>query len=212
MKRVLFVFVGLCLLTGFVFAGSPNVFTPRAGEWKLSGDRLYQSDDSTGAMVAHIIAPQKGETYWKYDFNVRYLSGIEDMMGGFGVHLFVNDPSTKNNTWGNGESVLLWLNYDAEPYLDETPKGLSAQVYHSKNSYIMDQVGSFDLNYWTQFIPSDLSGVTMTVSLLVNSKTGQAWITNPIDGLDYTFNLGKKNLSGDYVSLRTNSMALSFGR
>ncbi len=211
MKRFVVVFVGLILLSSFLSAVGPLDFRAEAGDWKLMGSRLYQRDDSKGALVAHLAVPQEGVMV--YNFNVRYEGGaVADGQGGFGIHIFVDDPSDIKNSWGDGESILLWMNYDAHPVLKEIPAGLSAEVYHSKNNSIMDLAGAYDLNSWSSLLTADAEDVIIPVKLTVNGKTGEAWIQSPLDSsVRYSFNLGKKNLKGDYVSLRTNGMAVSFG-
>ena len=211
MKRFFLVSVGFIVLATLLCAGSPMGYDAMAGDWNFEDNRLYQSDQSAGAMVAHLEVPQQG--FMNYDFNVRYEGGaIEDLKGGFGIHIFVDNPSTIKNSWGDGESVLLWLNYDADPYLDEIPSGLSAEVYHSSNNNIMEMAGVFNLNSYSYLLSGDVANLNIPIKLKVNSYTGQAWISSPVDpSLEYTFNLGKKNLEGDFVSLRTNSLAVSFG-
>ena len=211
MKRFFLVFVGLILVSSFLSAGVPLDFKARAGDWKLSGTRLYQTDESNGALVAHLSVPQEG--LMMYDFTVRYEGGAaQDGQGGFGIHIFVKDPSRINNSWGDGDSVLLWLNYDAEPTLKEIPAGLSAEVYHSTNDSIMELAGAYDLNEWSSLLSRDAEDVVIPVRLTVNGRTGDAWIQSPLNNsVKYFFNLGRTNLKGDYVSLRTNGMAVSFG-
>jgi hypothetical protein len=211
MKKIFLFSVGFVLLTVFLSAKSPFDFTPRAGDWSLKENRIYQSDESAGAMLAHIALPQQG--IMTYEFNVRYEGGaLEDYKGGFGIHIYVNNPTNKNNSWGDGDSVLLWLNYDANPYLAEIPAGLSAEVYHSSNNHVMDLAGAYSLNDFSYLLTDDVANLLIPIKLKVNGYTGQAWITSPVDpSMVYTFNIGKKNLKGNYISLRTNSLAVSFG-
>jgi hypothetical protein len=211
MKRIVSVFVGLLLLSSALSAGTARGYKAEAGDWELMGNRLYQRDNSTGALVAHIEAPQEG--LMVYNFNVRYEGGADtDRQGGFGVHIFVSNPSDIKNSWGDGKSVLLWLNYDADPVLKEIPAGLSAEIYHSSNNSLMDLVGAYDLNALASVLSPEVADAVIPVRLTVNGSTGEAWIQSPLDsGVKYSFNLGEKNLRGDYVSLRTNGMAVSFG-
>ncbi|MBN2626699.1 MAG: hypothetical protein JXA95_08535 [Spirochaetales bacterium] len=211
MKRIVCVFVGLLLLSSALSAGTTRSYKAEAGDWELMGNRLYQRDNSKGALVAHIEAPQEG--LMVYNFNVRYEGGaIQDRQGGFGVHIFVSNPSDIKNSWGDGKSVLLWLNYDANPVLKEIPAGLSAEIYRSTNNSIMDLVGAYDLNALASVLSPAVADSVIPVRLTVNGKTGEAWIQSPLDSsVKYAFNLGEKNLKGDYVSLRTNGMAVSFG-
>ena len=211
MKRFFLLFVGFLLVNSFLSAAGPVDYKAGAGDWKLSGARLYQNDSSNGALMAHLSVPQNG--LMAYNFNVRYEGGAAaDRQGGFGIHLFVDKPSSIKNSWGDGDSVLVWLNYDADPVLDDIPAGLSAAVYHSSNNSVMELAGAYDLNSWSSLLTPNAGKITIPVELTVNGRTGDAWIRSPLDSsVVYRFNLGKKNLQGDYVSLRTNGMAVSFG-
>ncbi|MAG13977.1 MAG: hypothetical protein CMN78_05220 [Spirochaetales bacterium] len=80
------------------------------GDWEVKGGRLYQSDTEEHLAKINVMATQAGEM--QYEFDVRYEGGgIDDMMGGFGIHFFV-DKAWDGRSWGNGNSYLLWLNYD----------------------------------------------------------------------------------------------------
>lgn len=177
------------------------------GDWEVRGGRLYQSDADEPLAKINVMARQSGEM--QYEFNVRYESGgTEDLMGGFGIHVFVNDP-WNGKSWGNGESFLLWLNYDPDPTYG--PAGFTAQVYKSTSETKMELVGSYDLNNYTHLLNSRNLNTIVPARIKINGNTGSVWVESPMDpGYGYRFSLGESLGSGSYVALRTNSLALSF--
>ena len=74
-----------------------------SGRWFISGQRLYQTDESARLAKVNIRAPQEGIMY--YEFEARYEGGAEDGHGGFGLHIFV-DAAYNNVSWGAGQSYL----------------------------------------------------------------------------------------------------------
>ena len=129
-------------------------------------------------------------------------------MGGFGVHIAV-DEATDGRSWGNGRSHLLWLNYDEGPSYGS--RGFMAQVYKSESPSAMSLVGEFNLNRFARFLSAQNADVTVKVRIKVNSETGSVWLEDPtLPGYGYTFSLGGRVGTGTYVSLRTNSLSLSF--
>ena len=122
------------------------------GKWAVIGDRLYQSDLKAGMARVDIPAPQAGMMV--YEFNVRYEDGgTDDMHAGFGIHIFVDKPSG-GKSWGNGESYLLWINYDENA--KEITKGLSAQIYKSLSHSKMELIADIDLNDYAYLLTEDL--------------------------------------------------------
>ena len=98
---------------------------PAYGEWVQLETSVKQLNDDTGLAKLNLEVSQKGKI--RYDFTVKYIKGgYEDLMGGFGVHLFVDKPHN-GISWGNGQSYLLWLNYDDNATYGG--KGFRAQVY-----------------------------------------------------------------------------------
>ena len=178
------------------------------GNWAVIGDRLYQSNTKAGMARVDIPAPQAGMMV--YEFNVRYQSGAEDMHAGFGIHLFVDKPA-KGKAWGNGKSYLLWLNYDENP--KGITKGLSAQIYKSVSNIKMELLADIDLNKYAYLLTEDVLDMVIPVKMVANGFTGDVKIYDPTDpSWIYTFNLGITSpLMGQFISLRTNSMGISFG-
>ena len=179
------------------------------GKWELNNQRLYQKDLEAGMARIDIPAAQAGSMV--YEFNVRYQDGgVEDLHGGFGVHIFV-DEFSKGRAWGNGNSYLLWLNYDANP--KGITKGFSAQVYKSTSHSRMELLADFDLNEYAFLLTEENMNAIIPVKMVVNGFTGDVKIYDPTDSTYvYKFNLGNtKALTGNFISLRTNSLGLSFG-
>ena len=180
------------------------------GKWAVVGDRLYQNDLKAGMARVDIPAPQAGLMVYK--FNVRYEDGgTDDMHAGFGIHIFVDKPAS-GKAWGNGKSYLLWLNYDENAKV--ITNGLSAQIYKSLTNSKMELVADIDLNDYTYLLTEDLLDMVIPFKMVVNGFNGDVKIYDPTDSnYVYKFNLGNKApLTGQFISLRTNSMGISFGR
>ena len=180
------------------------------GKWAVIGDRLYQSNLKAGMARVDIPAPQAGMMV--YEFNVRYEDGgTDDMHAGFGIHIFVDKPAS-GKAWGNGKSYLLWLNYDENA--KGITKGLSAQIYKSLSNSKMELIADIDLNDYTYLITEDLLDMVIPVKMVINGFNGDVKIYDPTDSsYVYKFNLGNTApLTGQFISLRTNSMGISFGR
>ena len=180
------------------------------GDWELKGDRLYQKNTVAGLAKVNIKIPQSGTM--KYAFNVRYEGGMRDLHGGFGIHIFADSVYPKKS-WGSGKSYLLWLNYDANPIAGSgIPKGFSAQVYKSNNHFSMDLVESVDLNHYVKYLTRKAAKMTFRINMMVDSATGTVKLMNPgFPNRYFEFPLGERNLSGTWIALRTNGMALSWG-
>lgn len=201
------------LLAGFVLsasmAQSVDTFKFAYGQWEMEGERLIQKDLLAGMARVDIPLVQEGKVV--YDFNVRYEDGgTEDQHAGFGIHIFVDQPA-RGKAWGNGKSYLLWLNYDVDPR--GISRGLSAQVYKSLSHHEMELVADFDLNKFAPLLKADNQGLALPVRLEIDGRTGNVKIADPLrEGWVYRFNLGNdKPLTGNYISLRTNSGSFSFG-
>ena len=160
----------------------------------------------------------------------------EILHGGFGVHVGMHDPLLGAKSWGVGEGYLLWLNLDTR---DRTANnysihhGLRAQVYESAGPVEMDLlradwaervVGNERVSLDVPAAYEQIGG-TMEIAELaeelsepytmrlrvnpvsgvvrVDDPTGSGWLAIPLDA--------SKLREGDYVSLRTNSLAVSFG-
>lgn len=191
------------------FGISPEDFLFANGQWDVSGNRLIQKDINAG--LARVDIPYAQNGIARYNFNVQYKNGgIDDRHAGFGIHVFVDKPAP-GKAWGNGRSYLLWLNYDEDP--KGITKGLSAQVYKSLSHSRMELVADFDLNKFAPLLIAANLDMVIPVNMEVNGNTGDVKIYDPTrSGWVYKFNLGNTApLSGNFVSLRTNSASFSFG-
>lgn len=211
-KSIFFVFFAL------VIAILPSIAVelvnpiPEWGSWSSQNGRLYQNNIDTGLAKIHWKLPQRGELI--YDFNVRYETGaVEDLHGGFGVHVFV-DSRARGASWGDGSSYLLWLNYDASPESDDIPVGLSAQIYRSEAHHRMTLIKSISLKSYERYLTADNADAIVPIKFMVNGQTGKCWIEDPTQpGVRYSFSLGNSSpIYGDWVALRTNGISLSFDR
>ena len=157
-----------------------------------------------------IKMPQRG--VMTYSFNVRFEGGMEDLHGGFGIHVFANSVFPRKS-WGTGNSYLLWLNYDAYPISKDIPRGLSVQVYKSVSHSRMHLIKSLDLNAYAYLIENAGPDTLLPVTLIVNGNTGIVRIANPLDPASFfVLDLDTDRiLRGDWIALRTNGMAASFG-
>ncbi len=216
MKKSLAFLVILLLVGATAFAQtvvfqhsfSGSAMLPKShGDWEVRGGRLYQSDTEEHLAKVNVPAAQSGEM--QYEFNLRYEGGgFDDLMGGFGIHVFVNNP-WDGMSWGNGESFLLWLNYD--PDASYGSSGLAAQVYKSTSATRMALVGEFDLNRYAYLLNAKNAGYTAAVRIKINAANGSVWVEDPtLPGYGYRFSLGESLGTGGYVGFRTNSLALSF--
>jgi hypothetical protein len=181
-----------------------------AGNWLISGERLYQNNDKAGLAKVNIRVPQQGTML--YEFNARYESGAEDGHGGFGLHIF-EDNALHSPSWGAGNSYLLWLNYDENPSNSKIPKGLSAQIYRSRTNTWMDLLESFDLNGYAQYLTAEDLAYPVHFRIIADGDTGEVRVYDPIEtDTYYVVQLDKKDipLKGQWVSLRTNGMKMSF--
>ena len=210
MKKVALIvlFVVLVLPIG-LFAADDYGFT--YGDWEIDGNRVYQNDVETGIAKAWLAYPQKGVV--EYNFNVRYEDGLfEDGHAGFGIHIFVDKPA-KGFSWGEGKSYLLWFNYDQKPLSKDIPAGLSAQIYKSNANWEMELLQSIDLSSLEKVILRYPKGTKLPVKIQADGRTGVVKIYDPVNaGIYYPVKLNNtRPLSGNYVTLRTNSAAFSFG-
>ena len=181
-----------------------------SGSWRLIGDRLYQTDSNARLAKVNIRIPQSGPMI--YEFNVRYEGGIDNGHGGFGIHVFA-DNIYHRESWGSGTSYLLWLNYDENPIKPGIPRGFSAQVYRSYSNSQMELIDSIDLNELDYLLTHDNWAVnTVPFQIWVNGDTGEFRLYDPTDPETYYYLfLPTRNLRGNWISLRTNGLSLSFG-
>jgi hypothetical protein len=209
MKRILLLVLLVSLISIMpVFSLNAVDLKFADGDWAVLGTRLYQNNLKAGMARVDIPAPQAGMMV--YEFNVKYEDGAEDMHAGFGVHLFVDKPA-RGKAWGNGKSYLLWLNYDKNA--KGITKGLSAQIYKSVSNSKMELLADIDLNKFVHLLTAEVLDMVIPVKMVVNGFNGDVKIYDPSDSTYvYKFNLGSTEpLTGQYMSLRTNSMGISFG-
>ncbi|MDR1107447.1 MAG: hypothetical protein LBL19_00245 [Spirochaetaceae bacterium] len=213
MKRLVLLLVVL-VVSSALYAQIALPYTVGSGSWSVYGDRLYQNDENARLAKVNIRIPQEGPMV--YEFNARYESGGEDGHGGFGLHVFgnqvVNAPS-----WGSGRSYLLWLNYDENPGDSKIPAGLSAQVYRSLSNSYMELVESVDLNEYAADVTEDDLDYSVPFRILVDGSSGEVRVYDPRDVnlADYFYfyiNSRETPLKGDWISLRTNGVNLSFAQ
>lgn len=209
MKKAL----SVAILMAMVSAVSAQVQLPlyriAAGTWRLSSDRLYQSDISERLAKINFLVPQRDVVI--YDLNVRYEGGLEDGHGGFGIHVFA-DPVLHQRSWGNGKSWMFWLNYDEAPQHPSIPPGLSAQIYQSKGHSVMELVHSFDLNQYRPLITPAVLASPLPIKIQVDSTTGAVRFYDPATpGRYWSVVLDGFPESGEWLALRSNGIAVSFG-
>ncbi|MFA7567244.1 MAG: hypothetical protein WCY01_09485 [Alkalispirochaeta sp.] len=159
---------------------------------------------------------------------------------GFGIHLGVENPALGKPSWGAGNSYLLWLNLDTRPETRRNyPEhyGFRAQVYKSDSNsrmklardpaisrdpdlrrVVVDDYMSIDLiaalRAWGVNISIDDLGQYLNrdvpINIRVNTRTGSIGVLDPTAPVRFYFNVDPKVLAGNYVSLRTNSLAASY--
>ena len=183
-----------------------------SGNWGFIGSRLFQNDANARLAKLNVRAPQSGPMI--YEFNVRYEDGIQDGHGGFGIHVFA-DSAYNGASWGVGNSYLLWLNYDERPITRGIPRGFSAQLYRSTSNSSMDLIESYDLNEYVYLLTWENCGAnSVPAKIWVDGNTGEVRVYDPTDpdGLGYFYlYLPSRSLRGNWVSIRTNGLKLSFG-
>ena len=183
-----------------------------SGNWGFTGNRLYQNDANARLAKLNVRAPQSGPMI--YEFNVRYEDGIEDGHGGFGLHIFA-DNVLNGTSWGSGTSYLLWLNYDENPITRGISRGFSAQIYRSLSNSYMELLENYDLNEYVDLLTYENCAMnTVPAKIWVNGDTGEVRVYDPTDPAleDYFYlYLPARSLKGNWISLRTNGLKLSFG-
>lgn len=154
---------------------------------------------------------------------------------GFGVHVGASNPPLGKKAWGNDDSVLLWLNLDSRADTRENAPvhyGFRAQVYDSESNVDMDlyespavaeMLGSSTMSidlvealrrYGVEDIGfSDLAPYLqrdVPISIRVNTNTGRIGVKDPTAPIRFYFRVDPEKLQGNYISLRTNDLAVSF--
>ena len=214
-KRMKRLTVLICLLLlivpAFLFSQDLGSWKAAYGDWRMMGGRLAQMSTRAGMAQAYMPIRQSGIV--QYEFDVRYIDGGADQFAGFGVHVGIDRPHPRKS-WGNGRSFLLWLTYDPKVY---GGAGLYAQAYKSVNSSTMnllhaakaypipaDRLQGIYVNWLSQYL--------LPVKIRVNYDTGWVKVWDPIiPNYFYRFWLGESIRNGAHISVRTNSVAASFG-
>lgn len=180
-----------------------------SGDWQLTADRLYQNNPKAAIAKVNIRMPQAGSM--TYEFDARYEGGAEDGHGGFGIHVFA-DSVHPGFAWGNGKSYLIWINFDMNPTDPAIPKGFSAQVYQSLSHREMKLIESIDLNAFAPLMTADTLGLPIPLKIRVDSEAGEIRLYDPtMPDTAYTIAIKGFPKSGEWISLRTNGMKVSFG-
>jgi len=213
----------LCGISTTSIFGDRVLFTDSfdfLGEWKqdsgkwavVEGALRQESPEEKIATISREVL-QKGIVEYKFD--VGYISGIDDLYGGFGIHILVDNP-TRLRSWGQNSSYLFWLTYDEEAYGFEN---VFAQVYRSIGPIHMDfhrMIGS-EFPVPTHFLigtssPAEaLINRRLRIRLVMDTQTGRGRLYSPARPHSYyEIDLGQNLGSGKYISLRTNSLALTF--
>jgi len=212
MKRAIWV---LLLLAAPLLMWADGVNIPGTfaayGDWQMIEGRLAQLDTKAGMAMFHAPLPQSG--VMQYEFDVQYLDGFQDMYGGFGVHLFVDDPHPRKS-WGDGKSWLFWITYDPKAY---GGWGIYGQAYYSESNVKMDLVHAGDAyplpgDYARQLNWGVLQNFRLPVKIVIDADSGMVKVYDPTrENYYYKFSLGGPLGAGAWASLRTNSLAASFG-
>ncbi len=154
---------------------------------------------------------------------------------GFGVQVGVSNPPLRGRSWGLGESYLLWLNLDTRPETRRNAPehyGFRAQVYESKSNIDMNLLRSSEARtlLGSELVSVDIAealqrefGYRMNVadlepflyrdipiSIRINTRTGEIGVKDPTAPLRFFFTVDPAVLRGNYIALRTNSLAANF--
>lgn len=177
------------------------------GRWAAAGGRLFQRDTDEPLAKINFKADQYG--VMEYTFDVRYEGGgLSDRMGGFGIQIFVDD-AYNGKSWGNGESYLLWLNYDENPSYGGS--GFRAQVYKSTGNSKMEILKGYDVALNPRVLTVKNLDLVVPVKIQVDGRSGLVKVWDPSrPGTYVRFYLDDSPGRGRYFSLRTNSLAASF--
>jgi hypothetical protein len=182
---------------------------PAAGKWVVKSGGLYQMDAEEPLAKINRAVSQSGAM--QYEFDVKYVDGGQDGHAGFGIHVFV-DKAHNGRSWGNGESILLWLNYDVNTE-DKTHYGFRAQVYKSLSHARMELMEDYNIRIPTSSLKREYLGLTIPVKIKLFPDTGEVRVYNPArKNYYYRFYLPgfATGARGSYISLRTNSLAVMF--
>jgi hypothetical protein len=211
MKRLAILLCLLVIVPAFLFSQDLGPWKAAYGDWKMVSGRLQQLSTKAGMAQAYMRLPQSG--IMQYEFDVKYIDGFQDMYAGFGVHLGI-DSACPGKSWGNGKSYLLWLTLDPKAYAGS---GVFAQAYKSDSHsvmYLMHRGNQYQIptSILSAVDMSKMTMYTLPIKIRVDYSTGWVKIWDPtVQNYYYKFSLGGPIRNGMYVSVRTNSMAASFG-
>jgi len=210
-------------------------WVPGYGEWGIRGGMLVQRDTGTGlARIDRMVSPTpvtSGE--YEVSFKVRYEAGgfesqaalmAQQLHAGFGIMIGVENPPLGRVAWGAGNSYLLWLNLDTKTETAMNARehlGFRAQVYHSTKNSEMTLMPAYNVDilaalnaYGISMSLADLQqflSAPVQIKIRVNFGTGRVMVMDPTNPtLWFYFDLDPSVLRGNYVSLRTNELAVSF--
>lgn len=239
MKKAALIFAALLVLLPIALSAQVIVqddfatlgqWVPGHGDWGIRGGMLVQRNTTTGLARIDRMLPQSGEI--EISFKVRYeAGGYEDeralmatqLHAGFGIHVGVESPALRRTAWGAGNSYLLWLNLDTRTdVMRNHPEhyGFRGQVYHSTSNSVM-RVTPLNVDIMAELATA---GITLTLADLqqfldqlvpirirINYNTGRILVMDPTNPtLWFYFDVDPVVLRGNYISLRTNSLAVSF--
>ncbi|MBN1525723.1 MAG: hypothetical protein JW904_14695 [Spirochaetales bacterium] len=176
-----------------------------AGAWGSTGWLLQQTSSSETMAALSNRVVQRG--YLLYSFEITITGGLEDGYGGVGIHILSDTPAS-GRSWGMGSSVLLWLTHDVRAY---GPNNFYGQIYHSRDAVNMEMIhagSKYPLSFQQAAgdSPVSITGKKIKIRIAVDTKTGNSILYDPFQtGFVYQFNLGKTNLSGNFIAFRTNS-------
>ncbi len=218
MKQVIVFLAALFLIVSFNlsaetvvaddgFSSKGSAWSAGYGDWKVQSGRLYQMDSEEPLAKINLRVPQSG--VMQYEFHAKYVDGGMDGHAGFGVHIFV-DRAFNGRSWGNGNSYLLWLNYDVNTD-DMEHYGYRAQLYKSTGHSTMKVVDAYNLKIPSSFLKQEYLFADIPVKLRIDADTGEVRAYNPLRSDYYYYFYLPEDLSrGSYFSVRTNSLAASF--
>jgi hypothetical protein len=239
MKKVAVIFAALLMLLPLVVSAQSIVddgfeslgeWVPGHGEWGIRGGMLIQRDTRTGLARIDRQVPQEGEI--EISFQVRYEAGgfrdenalrNQQLHGGFGIHVGVDNAPLRRVAWGAGESYLLWLNLDTrQETRANAPEhfGFRGQVYESTSHTVMN-VTPWNVDIQAELAEAGINlsiedldqfiGTLVPIRIRVNYNSGRIMVNDPTaPTIWFYFDVEPAVLRGGYMSLRTNSLALSF--
>jgi hypothetical protein len=197
-----------------------------SGDWRVYLGGIRQDDTENRMARIDRRAAQSGNV--EISFTVRYRGGgladgiVGQYHAGFGVHLGV-DSLPPRVSWGANDSYLLWLNLDTrrDTRMDASEHyGFRGQVYRAPSNSQMSLTGlNVDLisalnSAGIDFSVNDLTGYlnrTVPIRIRVNYDTGRVMVNDPTaPSTWFWFDLDPAVLDGSYMSLRTNSLSVSF--